>query len=140
MSDEQTMVGQTRDVGFQVGARRTLPIPLGAAWDMLLGPRGLAVWLGELASAELAQGQPYALADGRGGVVRVLREGSHLRLTLGRAGDARASTVQLRLLPQGQRTTVAFHEEHLPGPAEREQRRQFYHAALDALAALCGDA
>ena len=39
--------GLTKDAGWQVGVSRTLPIDVGAAWDYLLSPAGLAHWLGD---------------------------------------------------------------------------------------------
>ena len=41
--------------------------------------------------------------------------------------------MQVRVIPRGEKTVVAFHQEHLPGPAEREQRKAHYLGALDEL-------
>ena len=48
-------------------------------------------------------------------------------------GWPRPSTIQVRVVPKGDKTTVVFHEEHLPGPDEREERRAFFKGALDEL-------
>jgi hypothetical protein len=51
----------------------------------------------------------------------------------------------VRVIPKGDRTTIShisldsaatFHQEHLPGAGEREERRAHFTAALDALEAL----
>lgn len=44
--DKKKHVGQTKDAGFQIGARKTAAIPLEEAWDLLISPGGLRVWLG----------------------------------------------------------------------------------------------
>lgn len=36
-------------------------------------------------------------------------------------------------MPSYERTVIAFHQEHLPGPGEREERRRHFVSALDAL-------
>ena len=133
MSDGR-IVGQTRDTGFQIGVRRTLAVSLDDAWRRLTSPEGVRAWLGE-GDLSWDKRAPYRLADGSGGEVRVFEAGHHLRLTWQPPDWPRASTIQLRVIPAaGGKTTVAFHQEHLPGPDEREARRQHFAAALDALA------
>lgn len=39
--------GLTKDAGWQIGVTRTLPTDLDIAWDYLLSPAGLSLWLGE---------------------------------------------------------------------------------------------
>ncbi|MDH3944043.1 MAG: hypothetical protein OEV06_08125 [Anaerolineae bacterium] len=68
--------------------------------------------------------------------MRVFKPNSHLRLTHHPPGWPRPSTIQVRVIPSGDKTVIAFHQEHLPGPQERAQRRLHYHAALDKLADL----
>lgn len=128
-------VGQTRDTGWQIGVRRTLPITHTEAWKLITSPAGLSVWLGNGADLHLSQGESYELADGATGEVRVLAPDSHLRITwlpkgVGWPGP---STIQVRVLPNGEKTVIAFHQEHLPGPEAREERRAFFDAALDEL-------
>lgn len=128
-------VGQTRDTGFQIGVRRTLAVPLDDAWRWLTSPEGVRAWLGEAEGLSFAKGAAYRTADGSRGEVRVFEAGHHLRLTWQPPDWPRASTIQLRVIPSaGGNTTIAFHQEHLPGPDEREARRQHFAAALDALA------
>lgn len=126
-------VGWTRDVGFQIGVRRTLEIPLEQAWRYLTSVDGLRIWLGDFSAAELTPGATYELADGSSGEIRVLAPNSHLRMTWQPRGWQRPSTIQLRVIPKGERTTIAFHQERLPGAKEREERRAYYAAVLDEL-------
>jgi len=125
--------GLTKDVGYQIGVRRTLPIEHTDAWPLLTSEEGVKIWLGEASNLNFAKGEPYQLADGAIGEVRVFKANSHLRITWQPPGWSRASTIQLRVIPKGNKTTIAFHQEHLPGQKEREARRAHFTAALDEL-------
>lgn len=126
-------VGKTRDAGWQVGARRTLPIGLDDAWRLITSREGVRAWLGDGARVAFERGREYALADGSAGTVRVVEPESHVRLTWQPDGWPRPSTIQVRVLPAGERTTIAFHQEHMPDAAARQERRAHFTAALDAL-------
>lgn len=132
--------GQTRDAGFQVGARRTLAVTPAQAWEFLVSPEGTTTWLGDTGGAALAAGARLALPNGGSAYVTVFDPGSHLRMRWQPGVWPRDSIIQLRVIPSGKRATVAFHQEHMPGPAEREQRQQHFVAALDQIeAALTSD-
>jgi uncharacterized protein YndB with AHSA1/START domain len=126
-------LGQTSDGAFQVGVRRTLPIAHDDAWRLLTSPEGLRAWLGDAPGLAMEKGARYATPDGAEGEVRVAQPGSHVRLTWRPPGWAKPSTIQVRVLPAGERSTLSFHEERLPSAAEREARRRHFEAALDAL-------
>jgi uncharacterized protein YndB with AHSA1/START domain len=133
------VLGQVADGTFQIGAQRTLPIAPDAAWRLVTSPEGLRAWLGDAPGLALEKGATYTTTpDGAAGEVRVVQPGSHLRLTWRPSGWARASTIQVRVIPAGERTTLSFHQERLPGAAEREARRRHFEAALDALQRLAG--
>ena len=68
--------------------------------------------------------------------MRVYKPNSHLRLTWHPAGWPRPSTIQVRVIPSGEKTVISFHQEHMPGPEAREIRRTFFKNALDALGEL----
>lgn len=128
-------VGLTRAAGFQVGVRRTLPIGTAAAWRLVTAGEGLRAWLGDDVG-EVERGRALTLADGTEVEFRVVEPGSHLRAGWRPPAWRRTSTVQVRVIPAGERTTIAFHHEHLPDAAAREARRARFAAALDALEAL----
>lgn len=135
---DERPVGLTRDTGYQIGVRRTLPITLADAWALLFSPEGLALWLGNGAALPWPpdKGAQYRLPDGAQGEIRVFKPLSHIRITWQPEGWARASTIQVRVMPaNGDRAVIAFHQEHLPDGAAREARRAHFSAALDALEA-----
>ncbi len=93
----------------------------------------MAAWLGQAAELKFVKGAAYQLTDGTQGEIRVFKPDSHLRMTWHPLGWERASTLQVRVIPQGDRSVVAFHQEHLSGPVEREERRAHFASALDEL-------
>lgn len=109
------MTGLTKNAGWQVGARRTLPLELGEAWDLLTSPPWLHRWSG-LTAIEAGDPAVRSLTVRR--VVRV------------RTPD---SLVQLRLLPTASGTTIAFHEERLPDERTRAERKDHWTRLLDDL-------
>ena len=102
-SDSERPVGLTKDVGYQIGVRRTVSIPLAEAWDLVISPTGTALWLGEIPNLILEEGARYRQADGSVGEVRVFKPGSHVRITWHPPGWPRPSTIQVRVLPKGER-------------------------------------
>lgn len=131
-------VGETASTGFQIGVRRTLPLAAEDAWRLVTSPEGVRAWLGDAGDLAWEKGAAYTASDGASGEVRVVNPGSHVRITRRQPGWERASTIQVRLMPAARGTTLSFHEEHLPGPAEREERRRHYDAVLDRFAREAG--
>lgn len=133
------VVGQTADGTFQVGVSRTLPVDPKRAWAVLTSPEGARVWLGDLEELRLEEGAQWSAADGAAGEVRVVRHGSHVRLTRDPGGWDRPTTIQVRVEAKDERTVIGFHEENLPARDDRLERRAHYWGALDRLAALLVD-
>ena len=123
--------GLTRDVGYQVGVRRTLPLSLEQSWRLVTSSEGIELWLGEIVEGGLEVGTEYLLASGVRGELRVLKWKSHLRLTWKPEFWARASTIQVRVISKGVKSTIAFHQEHMPDSVAREERKIFFCEVLD---------
>ena len=115
------MTGKTKHVGWQVGARRTLPLSLGQAWDLLTGQPWLRRWSG------------LAAFDPDDPTVRSLTAERVARVR------AQSSLIQLRLRPAATGTTIAFHEEHLPDEQTRTQRKVHWNQLLDDLESTVSD-
>lgn len=132
-------VGQTQDVGFNVGARRSFPLTTDQAWDWLTSPDGVRVWLGDV-KGELPRepGAAYETRDGAKGEIRVFEPGSHLRLTWQPKGWKRASLIQVRVRPALKGATLAFHQEHLAGPRARADMKKRWQAVLDQVEEVFG--
>lgn len=110
------MTGKTRDAGWQVGVRRTLPLELDEAWRLLTSPPWLHHWSG------------LEALDPDNPAVRSLTAPRVIRV---RTPDA---LVQLRMQPAASGTTIAFHEEHLPDAKSRTVRKGHWAQFLDDFA------
>ena len=109
------MTGQTKDAGWQVGARRTLPLELAEAWELLTSQPWLDRWSGLTA---LDRDDPAVRSLTAERVVRVRTP---------------QSLVQLRVQTAVSGTTIAFHEEHLPDEQTRDLRKAHWTQVLDDL-------
>jgi len=125
--------GRTAAVGFEIGVSRTVPLPAHEAWRRLTARGGVRAWLGDAPSLRFEAGEQYRLSDGTTGEVRVFVPDDRLRITRRPDGWARASTIQIRVTPKGEKTAITFHEENLPSAEEREARRAHYQAAFAAM-------
>ena len=127
------VVGQTADADFQIGAQKTLPVPVDKAWGLLVEGPGRDIWLGKVERLELRKGEQYHTAEGVGGEIRSVAPGQRIRLTWHRADLAQASTLQLYLAGSGEKTSVRFHQERLSGLDERERMRTHWREVLERL-------
>ncbi|MFT4156913.1 MAG: hypothetical protein QM630_03140 [Microbacterium sp.] len=125
--------GFTRDSGWQVGVRRTFPIPPTFAWEFLMG-EGLSLWLGRTALGRVP-GETYATFGGIRGEVRSRSEGRRVRLTWKPAEWSHDTRLQVTVLPAATGATIAFHQERLADAAEREQMRAHWSKVLDDIGA-----
>jgi uncharacterized protein YndB with AHSA1/START domain len=126
-------VGLTKDVGYQIGIRRTINSTVDEVWSFLTSPEGISIWLGSGTISVLDVKIKYQLDDGSNGEIRVYKPNSHLRLTWNPQDWTKPSTIQLRVIPNKTRTTIAFHQENLPNSEQREKRRAFYKSAIDQI-------
>jgi uncharacterized protein YndB with AHSA1/START domain len=122
--------GRTKDAGWEIGVRRTVPARVDDVWALLRSPEGTAIWLG--GPADLAPG-PYRLDDGTEGEVRADAPGSHIRLTWRPPGAAAPSTIQVRVTEAASGATIAFHHERLADADERERMRRRWVDVIDRL-------
>lgn len=112
-------VGKTKDAGWELGVRTTVPAPLPVVWEYLLG-EGLPVWLGEIAALPTEKGATYTTADGVSGSIRSFTEGVRVRLGWQPDDWPHDTTLQVTLKEAATGTTIGFHQEKL---ADRDERR-----------------
>jgi len=126
--------GLTKDAGWQIGVTRTLPTDLDIAWDYLLSPAGLSLWLGDGVPGPLEKGLTYETTDGTIGEIRSVRPGDRVRLTWRPPGRQQHAIVQLALRPSATGCSVRFHSERLDSENERKAMRSHWRKILDQLA------
>jgi len=130
------MIGQTKDVGWNIGVSKTVPYPVERVWALLTSRDGVRLWLGDV-ELGTGKGDRYETPDGTVGEVRSFREHDRVRLTWRPAGWDHDSTVQVAVRGQGDKTLLRFHQEWLASAAERDRQREHWRAVmatvLDAL-------
>lgn len=128
-----TPTGLTKDQGWEIGVRHTLPIDAGRAWELVTTAPGLDAWLKPTQNISFAKDISFPLAGGGTARVVSFEEGSLIRMRVQLPGHNFESTLQLRLLPAATGTTFAFHHDRLQNASQREEMRGHWQAAIDAL-------
>ena len=111
--------GLTKDAGWELGVRTTVPAPLTAVWDWLLSD-GLAVWLGQIALLPTEKGEPFETSDGVRGTLRSRTDGSRLRISWQPDDWPHDTILQLTVKDAATGTTIGIHHEKL---ADRDERK-----------------
>ena len=128
----EKQLGQTKDAGFQLGIRKTFPVLTEKVWDFLFSKRGLKIWLGNLKN-ELEIKKEYETENGISGLVRVFKAYSHIRLNWKRKTWENMSTVQIRVIGNEDKTTIAIHQEKLLNAGQRNEIKGYWSKIMKAL-------
>jgi uncharacterized protein YndB with AHSA1/START domain len=133
-------VGQTKDVGWEIGVSRTVAGSAEDVWDLLTSSKGTRLWLGSGLSWPAEKGTAYELDDGTTGEVRSFRPRDRIRLTWQPPSWDHESTVQVAITDKGDTTGITFHQERLADADERERQRRHWAGIMDAIEAALGGA
>lgn len=124
--------GLTKDAGWEVGVRQTVPAPIDAVWDYLLG-EGLPLWLGDIDALPTQKGETYETRDGVRGTLRSRTDGLRIRLGWRPRGLDHETVLQVTVKEAASGTTIGFHHEKL---ANREERKAMLGRWKDVAAQL----
>ena len=125
-------IGKTKDVGFQFGIRRTIPVSTDKVWDFLFSSNGLKIWLGKLKN-ELELKKEFETKEGIAGFVRVFKPNSHVRLNWKLKTWKNITTVQIRVIGNETKTTIAIHQEKLLNPQQRNEMKEYWGGVIEKL-------
>lgn len=131
--------GKTKDTGYQFGKRKTFPLRAEEAWRQLFSEKGLQIWLGEGASAPLEEDAFFLTREGISGKVRLIRPLSHIRMSWKKPEWPNESTLQVRVIPNGWRTIISFHQEKLLDRRQREEMKSFWEDTFERLTVYLSD-
>lgn len=126
-------VGLTASSGWELGLRRTLPVSPDRAWTVLTSPVGTELILGK--GVDLDPDRP-GRANEEGPIaweLTTFHPCSHLRMKWRKAGWAKASTLQIRVISAATGTTIAIHQEDLADKAAREELLAHWAKVLDRI-------
>ncbi len=127
-----TATGLTKDAGWELGVRRTVPLPVEDVWEYLVGP-GRRRWLGDT-ELGTTKGDRYTTPDGTRGEVRSFTDQKRLRITWRPADWKHDSTLQLTVRPAASGgTTIGIHQERLADSGERERMLAHWNEVMDRL-------
>ncbi len=126
-------IGLTKDVGFQFGIRKTFVISTEQAWSFLFSDVGMAVWLGELETGNLTLKSNFKTKEGITGMIRVIHPGSHFRMSWKKPEWSNTSTLQIRILPAKNGTTISIHQEKLLDENQRKEMKDRWEAVMNKL-------
>jgi len=129
-------IGLTKQRGFQVGARKTFPIPLEQAWEFLLSPEGGKFWLGEPEESKALEiGKTLISKEGIEAKISIYKPRSHLRMTWKHKAWKNTSILQIRVIPAGTKTTISFHQEKLSNEGQRALMKAHWKQVLAQITA-----
>lgn len=133
-----TPVGKTKTQGWEIGVRRTFPINVDEAWELLMTSPGLDYWLGDV-EINFKKGVRYETQDGTEGEIRSYTEGSLIRMTWQPPQWDFASTLQIRVIAAKKGATISIHHEKLEDGDQREKMRHHWSSVLDKMGTLIKD-
>jgi uncharacterized protein YndB with AHSA1/START domain len=107
------ILGETASAGFEIGVQKAIPIPAGEAWQLITSPKVLKIWLGNISNLNLVKGYRYQTSEGTSGEIRSVKPGEKIRLTWQPHEWKGASTLQISLVPNGNKTSIRIHHEKL---------------------------
>jgi len=109
-------VGQTKDTGWQFGVRKSVPFNLNEVWDFLFSEKGIKIWL-----------------KGADKEFSTFKQHSHLRTKWKLNGWSNEATLQMRVIANKDKTTIAFHIEKLLDEKQREETKIYWDKVIEAI-------
>lgn len=107
-------VGLTKDAGWQFGIRKSIALNMDEVWDFLFSENGTQIWL-KNADADFS----------------TFRQLSHIRTKWKLKDWSNEATLQMRVLPNKGKTTIAFHIDKLQNEHQREEVKVYWEKTLD---------
>nr|WP_295867286.1 SRPBCC domain-containing protein [uncultured Chitinophaga sp.] len=133
MSTRGNITGHTASQGWEIGVRRTFALSPAAAWETLFSQPVLGVWLDNKADIAFQKGDTYTTASGITVTVTSVTDIKVIRMKWQQKGQTDASTLQIRVIPAKDKTTISFHHEWLANGTERETMKTYWTQVLDAI-------
>ncbi|TWF45665.1 activator of Hsp90 ATPase-like protein [Chitinophaga polysaccharea] len=133
MTTTKNPVGRTTSQGWEIGIRRTFPIGPHQAWELLFTHPLLSSWLDDKADLPFEKGNTYTTKTGITITVSSVTTGKVIRMKWQQPGDPQTSTLQIRIIPAKEKTTISFHHEWLKNGQEREAMKNYWGHVLDEI-------
>jgi len=128
--EKTKVVGQTKDAGFQIGVRKTFAVHVETIWNFLFSEAGLLTWLGKISVENFELGKLYKTEEEIEGKVNVIKPGSHIRMSWKPKHWTNISTLQIRVIPSKEKTTISFHQDKLLDSNQRDEMKKHWDNVL----------
>lgn len=106
--------GLTKDAGWQFGVRKIVPLNANEVWNFMFSDSGTKLWL-KNADKEFS----------------TFKDLSHIRTKWKLKGWANEATLQMRVLSNNGKTTIAFHIDKLLNENQREETKTYWTKVLE---------
>ena len=113
---EKRTIGQTKDTGWQFGIRKSIPLSVTEVWDFLFSTNGEKLWL-----------------NGADKEFSTLKNLSHIRTKWKLKDWTNQATLQMRVIPNKDKTTIAFHIEKLLNENQREETKKYWDNVIKTI-------
>ncbi|SEW31776.1 Activator of Hsp90 ATPase homolog 1-like protein [Chitinophaga arvensicola] len=138
MTSGKIAIGPTASQGWETGIRRTFNVAPDQAWELVFTQPILGAWLDNKADIAFEKGDTYTTASGITIHVTSVTTGKVIRMKWQQAPDTNISTLQIRVIPNKGKTTIAFHQEWLKDARERTDRNTAWKKVLDTIGEFIG--
>ena len=112
---------------------KTIAAPPERIFDAFGDPAQLGVWMGGDAETDFKEGGTFATADGNRGRYTKLARPKTLRFVWEDADPAMASTVELKLTPNGAKCGLVLNHERIQSREHADGLRAAWIAAIERL-------
>lgn len=129
------LIGYTKDSGFQTGVRKTFDVSVETAWDYLLSPSGIDIWLGPFEYDQLMPDRAFKTKNDLAFKITTFKPYSHVRLSWKPEYWANVSALQVRVINAKGKATVSFHQDKLLDVCQREEMKKHWSSVLDEIGA-----
>jgi uncharacterized protein YndB with AHSA1/START domain len=127
------IIGQTKDVGFQIGVRKTFAVSAATVWDFLFSDKGLPTWLGTISIENFKLDKVYKTKEGIEGKVNTFKPYSHIRLTWKPKHWTNISSIQIRVIKVKDKTTISFHQDKLLDSKQRSEMKIHWDKSIEKI-------
>ena len=139
-TEETKTVGLTKDGSYQFGLRKTFRVSPGVAWDYLFTKEGLSIWLGHVGDPEEVKlNETYRTEEGIEGKLTTFKPYSHFRMSWKKPAWRNSTILQVRVLDNKGKATIAIHHENLLDRTQRDEVEVYWNNVMDKLGLKFGD-
>ena len=110
------IIGLTKDAGWQFGVRKSVSLNLNEVWDFLFSDNGEKLWL-----------------NGANKEFSTFKNLSHIRTKWKLKSWTNEATLQMRVIANKDKTTIAFHIEKLLDEKQREETKKYWDNVIKTL-------